>query len=248
MAGQQEVASIRSDFLRIEAAALRLEIENIRRNLALVSEVASIRQEFDAIQAAARGISSGSAPGPSSSSSPSSSPVATENQRLATEKLSEAKANTPSLTELNFCHFRDSPADFQQQLYDALVNNSHVKTLELASCGLSNEGVKKLSELLLVNPNITALNLESNHITAPGIQSLCEVLTKTSTLAELRLANQAQTSGNPSEMALAEALKVNKSLTKFTLHVHNGGARTTIDGCLTRNREEARVKRIQASR
>ena len=243
---KQEVASIRAEFLEIEAAALRLEIDNIRHSLGLVAEVASIRQEFNAIRAAALSLQSGATPSSSSSVAPAAQGLS-ENQIIAAQKLSEAKKNDPSLTELNFCHFRDSPADFHHQLHDALVANTHVKTLELASCGLSNEGVRRLADLLLVNPHITALNLESNHITAPGIQSLCEVLTKSVTIQELRLANQAQTSGNPSEMALAEALKVNKSLTKFTLHVHNGGARTAIDQALTRNREEARLRRTGRS-
>mmetsp|Transcript_18822 Transcript_18822/g.28037 ORF Transcript_18822/g.28037 Transcript_18822/m.28037 type:complete len:265 (+) Transcript_18822:83-877(+) len=260
---QAEVAAIRAEFNAIqqqaelvkEACALHDEIANIKLSLEVVllrEELTQIAREADAFSdGAASKIVGGSSAGASTTSqavgTSSAKPGKSKDQLFVEEQLSKVKQNDPSVTSINFNHFREGGSSFGTDVYEALKTNTHCKEVSLSNCGLNNDFAKKLGSLLTTNKSLQKLNLESNSIGAEGTLALAEALKKNNTLLEVQLANQSTQCGNQAEMALAEMFDVNKVLIRFTLPIRNGGARTKIDHALTRNKELARQAKRAAT-
>ncbi|KAG9071765.1 hypothetical protein KI688_005981 [Linnemannia hyalina] len=102
-----------------------------------------------------------------------------------------------------------------QALYEALMVNSTLTTLDLEDNSIGDNGAQALSEALKANSTLTTLDLSRNPIESNGAQALSEALTANSTLTTLDL------SRNPIEsngaQALSEALTANSTLTTLSL-------------------------------
>jgi len=159
------------------------------------------------------------------------------------KKLEQVKSNDSSLTNLNLNNLEGSKPEWMNDLIDALLANTHVQVVQLANCGVNNEGAKRLSELLHKNAVITELNVETNKIGADGIKAIAEALEANTALKEIKLTNQAQPAGNEAEQRLAKALDVNTTLQKCTITIKDTSSRNTLDRAITRNREIARKAR-----
>jgi len=163
-------------------------------------------------------------------------------------KLELVKNDDSSLLSLNLNNLQGSKPEWGIELIDALSKNTHVQSVLLANCNISNEGGKRVASLLKTNTSITELNLETNKIGADGIKAIAEALEANKTLKEIKLTNQSQNPGNEAERVLAKAVDLNTVLQKCTISLTDTSSRNIMDRAITRNREIARKARVAAKK
>ncbi len=61
-------------------------------------------------------------------------------------------------------------------LFEALAENTHVTSVSLVNCRITNEGAAELTNALRTNTTLTEINLEDNQITSNAAMELMKVL------------------------------------------------------------------------
>lgn len=95
------------------------------------------------------------------------------------------------------------------------LKGAHIKTLNLLSNLIGDDGIEELAPMLQTNVALTSLNLPDNDISAEGALAIAELLKVNSTLRELNL-NENKIN-NDGATAIAKALKDNATLTSLDL-------------------------------
>ena len=158
------------------------------------------------------------------------------------EILKRLKRNDPTLTEIAMNNYKD----VESVLIDIarlLRENTYVKKLSVANTQMKPAVCLHFIETMKVNSTLESINMESNYLTGDVIAKLMGVLENNKTVKELRLANQACTSGSKSEQAIAKSLEANHSLKRFGYFFETRGPMMSVAKSLLRNNDEARQKR-----
>ena len=133
--------------------------------------------------------------------------------------MAEALTISTTLAELNLSSNSIGPEGGKAML-DALTVNKTLASLDLSENGIGPEGGKAMLEALTVNDTLTALNMGDNHIFLgdSGGQVMAETLKVVKTLTSLNVSG----GGNLNSFAaeIAEALKLNTSLTWLDLNAN----------------------------
>lgn len=82
---------------------------------------------------------------------------------------------------------RPGHGETMERLRDALQKNTHVKQINLRSCGLGDESANYVVDILFRNEHITEIDLSSNQIGDEGVQELAEALEKHPNLERISL-------------------------------------------------------------
>ncbi|KAG0021869.1 hypothetical protein BGZ81_008747 [Podila clonocystis] len=131
--------------------------------------------------------------------------------------LYESLMNNSTLTTLNLGQKLIEDYEFHE-LSDALKTNSSLNTLDLQNCLIGDIGTHALSKAFKTNATMTSLDLWGNSIGYNEARALSEAVMTNSSLASLYLQNNSI--GHNGAQALAEALKTNSTLTTLDLE-HN---------------------------
>ena len=88
-------------------------------------------------------------------------------EEIYKERLEQVKANADNLKEVNLNNLENSKPEWINDLIDALVNNTHVETVQLVNCMINNEGGKKIGELLksnkVIKPKANPVKVRLDH-------------------------------------------------------------------------------------
>nr|XP_060611260.1 tropomodulin-3-like [Anolis sagrei ordinatus] len=99
--------------------------------------------------------------------------------------------------------------------------------------------------MLRANKTLKSLNVESNFITSAGILALVDALRENETLTEIKIDNQRQQLGTPTEMEIAKMLEENTKILKFGYHFTQQGPRTRAANAITKNNDLVRKRRVE---
>ncbi|CAG9823262.1 unnamed protein product [Phaedon cochleariae] len=100
-------------------------------------------------------------------------------------------------------------------LFDALRHNTHLETLSLSNCGLTDRHVEQLAQAIESNETLRVVNVETNFISPLGVRS--------------------QVLGNKIEMELTQLIEKNPTILRLGLHLEYNDARHRIATHLQRN-------------
>ena len=77
-----------------------------------------------------------------------------------------------------------------EKLFKGLRNNSHVSSVSLANCNVTDTVGAMIADCLRCNKSIRLLTLDSNNITGDVIVALIKATSKSLSLEELKVSNQ----------------------------------------------------------
>ena len=103
-------------------------------------------------------------------------------------------------------------------LAGALAGNEKVKNLIISGCDIGDEGAAAFSQVIAVNKTLEELNLCENGIGNEGAAKLADGLRSAVSLQQLLLDNNPSL-GDSGAVALAGALKANKTLVRLHLYL-----------------------------
>eukprot|EP00511_Aplanochytrium_stocchinoi_P011954 CAMPEP_0204875770 /NCGR_PEP_ID=MMETSP1348-20121228/46820_1 /ASSEMBLY_ACC=CAM_ASM_000700 /TAXON_ID=215587 /ORGANISM="Aplanochytrium stocchinoi, Strain GSBS06" /LENGTH=757 /DNA_ID=CAMNT_0052032375 /DNA_START=59 /DNA_END=2329 /DNA_ORIENTATION=- len=149
------------------------------------------------------------------------------NIQTAADFANSLKASSISLKVLNLegNKLGDLGAE---NIANALKDNKSLVALCLAKNQISKVGAQHIADALQVNQTLQNLDLRSNHLTDFGCKHLAKALSMESNpnTSLIILCLNSNDIGNPGAAYLADALKLNKSLTSLSIH---GGPDTVIE-------------------
>lgn len=109
-----------------------------------------------------------------------------------------------------------------KQLYDALLQNTALKTLDFSGCNIRSEGFEYIASALSNNQNIESINLSNNYLNETCADDLRDLLLYSGTLAHLDLSwnflNSVKT-----WKTLIKGLENNKTLRSLILSLNGLG-------------------------
>ena len=118
----------------------------------------------------------------------------------------------------------------------------------MANVQLSDGAALAWAEVLRSNRRLTSLNLEGNLIASSGISALAAAL-GSSGLTQLRIDHQVGgVCSAQAEMELAQAVEGKPSLQKVSYSMRNLQSRDLLERSLMRNRDQARLLRLNTRR
>ncbi|XP_006001974.1 tropomodulin-2 isoform X2 [Latimeria chalumnae] len=163
------------------------------------------------------------------------------------ESLQRAKANDPSLVEINLNNIKNIPIPTLREFAKALETNTHIKKFSLAATRSNDPVAIGFADMLKVNKTLKSLNIESNFITGTGIMALIDALKENETLTEIKIDNQRQQLGATVEMEIAKMLEVNTTVLKFGYQFAQQGPRTRAAAAITKNNDLVRKRRVEGN-
>ncbi|ESO05905.1 hypothetical protein HELRODRAFT_105912 [Helobdella robusta] len=153
--------------------------------------------------------------------------------------------NDATLTELNLNNIKEIPNELLLDIFNSLKSNTVLEKLHLANIGLTDKPAKVLAEAIRENRRLTMLNVESNFLSGQTIADLVRSVNCHQTIVDLKVANQRpQVLGVKSEMEIAELVKRNKTLLKFSIFLEVPAARIEISKSLQANNDALRQVRV----
>jgi Ran GTPase-activating protein (RanGAP) involved in mRNA processing and transport len=130
--------------------------------------------------------------------------------------LGDALRSNSTLTYLYLPDNIDSGAEGAVALAGALSVNETLTTLILDGCGVGDEGAAAFGQALAANKALKELNLDRNGIKDDGAAKLADGLRSATAIEKLTL-DRNEEIGTIGGVALADALKANKSLVELKL-------------------------------
>ena len=128
------------------------------------------------------------------------------------------------------------------------MNNTHVTTVQIMNqLRLDDHFAKSLGEAL-PTCQIEKLHLDSNVITGTGMKVLFESLANNSSIVEMQVRHQSESTGSADEDVLPDLLEPNEIITKLGIDLRGQLAKIKIDRKMTQNREVQRKKRLAAKK
>ena len=131
----------------------------------------------------------------------------------------------------------------RRAVIEAFASNTVATSVAMVNAYINDGLGQAWGSVLTRNSTIQSLNLESNTISSGGMTALAEALRVNTTLTELKLANQHIAFSQQAEMALAEALEGNTALTRCTIELRSSRARELMNKYLARNQDQLRQRR-----
>ncbi|XP_050542077.1 tropomodulin isoform X4 [Daktulosphaira vitifoliae] len=158
------------------------------------------------------------------------------NQTDPDDSIKRVHDDDPKLIDLNWNNIKNISDEKFEQLFSALVENTHLETLSLVNVGLTDRLAGKLAEALEKNCTLRVCNVETNFISPIGIVRLIKCLLKQRSLEEFRGTNQrSQVLGNKIEMEITKLIEQNPTILRLGLHLEYNDARHRIASHLQRN-------------
>ncbi|KAG7457952.1 hypothetical protein MATL_G00232710 [Megalops atlanticus] len=161
------------------------------------------------------------------------------------ETLHKIQKNDSSLKEVNLNNIKDIPIPTLKEIFKAMNNNTHVKSLSIAATRSNDPVALAVAEMLQSNKTLKSLNVESNFITGEGMLAIIKALSENTTLTEIKIDNQRQKLGDSVEMEIAAMLESNPAIVKFGYHFTQQGPRARAAMAITRNNDVLRQKRVR---
>jgi len=191
-----------------------------------------------------------SAQGPPVPASSVTAPVRATNPVLeeVLHALSLLLADSEELTELDLSDCQVFTSSHAESLAEGLTTNIHLRKLSLKNTKLQTDSAIQIANALRDNSTLELLNLERNQIGPLGVKAVAEMLRINNKLMDLRLNDQKSLSGTDAEQQLAKSLSENKTLQRFSLQIRDMASRNAIDRAITRNKDIARKKRLEAAK
>ncbi|KAJ3021078.1 hypothetical protein HKX48_009251 [Thoreauomyces humboldtii] len=155
--------------------------------------------------------------------------------------------NDPTLTELDMSDCPVLTNGHGSAIANALLKNTHLKSLSLKGCHLQTQNAEEIAEALRRNTTVEVLDLSNNAIGPAGIKAIAEMLHDNATLKDLRLHQQRGPAGYEAEYTLSRSLTNNTVLTSLRLQIRDVASRNVIDNCISRNKDSARKARLAAA-
>ncbi|XP_050542076.1 tropomodulin isoform X3 [Daktulosphaira vitifoliae] len=166
------------------------------------------------------------------------------NQTDPDDSIKRVHDDDPKLIDLNWNNIKNISDEKFEQLFSALVENTHLETLSLVNVGLTDRLAGKLAEALEKNCTLRVCNVETNFISPIGIVRLIKCLLKQRSLEEFRGTNQrSQVLGNKIEMEITKLIEQNPTILRLGLHLEYNDARHRIASHLQRNIDRSRLRR-----
>ncbi|KAJ8354625.1 hypothetical protein SKAU_G00221920 [Synaphobranchus kaupii] len=159
------------------------------------------------------------------------------------ETLQKIQENDSSLTKVNLNNIKDLPIRTLKEIFQAMKNNSNVRTLSIAATHSSDPVAFVVAEMLQANKSLQSLNIESNFITGHGMKAIIRALVVNTTLTEIKIDNQRQQLGDTVEMEIANMLENNPAILRIGYHFTQQGPRTRAAMAITRNTDILRQQR-----
>jgi len=176
--------------------------------------------------------------------------AAASKKMMPKDACDRLKANDPALIDVDLSGntlFQMKSLEYTNYIAESIKTNTHIRTLTLRECGISDTGAQKLGLALTTNKSLVELNLAKNKIGSDGVMALAVGLSKNSTLKTLNL--QSQEGKRFGEAALACIVKMfdtNITLTNIMWRLDSKQA-WAITKRITRNLEiERRLKEGQS--
>ncbi|XP_025415650.1 tropomodulin isoform X1 [Sipha flava] len=175
------------------------------------------------------------------STQPKVYPPEPPNQTDPEESIKRVRDDDPKLLDLNWNNIKNISDEKFENLFNALVENTHLETLSLVNVGLTDRLAGKLSEALEKNCTLRVCNVETNFISPVGIVRLVKSLLKQRSLEEFRATNQrSQILGNKIEMEITKLIEQNPTILRLGLHLEYNDARHRIASHLQHNIDRIR--------
>jgi len=111
----------------------------------------------------------------------------------------------------------------------SFATNTHVKIVNLNSCGIDDDFTMAFAISLKRNCTIKRVLLEDNSISGIGITALFKALAENSSIEEMRLHKQSKTMNTSEEHMLADILQPNNTIIKLGLDLRTTAAQVQID-------------------
>jgi hypothetical protein len=158
-------------------------------------------------------------------------------------------ANDRSIVEVNLVgtkRFLTLTRDEKLKAAKSFATNSHVKTINMNSCGIDDDFVRIFGASIESNSTIQKIMLEGNDISGDGITALFKSLAKNGAVEEIRLHKQSKLLNTSDEHALAEILAPNKCITKLGIDLRTTMAQVQLDKILSMNRNKVLSKKAES--
>jgi hypothetical protein len=156
-----------------------------------------------------------------------------QRERNQVEKFFDAIAqDDPTIEEANLTGNKRFLTVTQEEKIKAaksFATNTHVKIVNLNSCGIDDDFVIALGKSLEVNNTIEKVFLEGNDISGEGVIHLFRSLAKNMSVEELRLHKQSKMINTSDEHVLAEILEPNKTIIKLGIDLRTTGAQVQLN-------------------
>ena len=225
---------------RLEAVVARLEARaavRSRASTALDRLEAVVRRLEDRSVAGGRHSATVAAPSRADQEAP---PTATPVWKtvLAAFAARGKVAGTGAAKDLNL-NFAQMDGDDAAALLASLDGHEEIVDLSLAGCGLGDDVLVPLLELLgdgeRAPPRLARLNIETNDLRDDGWAALVAVIEASASLREIKATNQRTPPSDAVQMALAEAVETSGRLTRLALDFTSTSARNRFDRAVSAN-------------
>jgi hypothetical protein len=157
------------------------------------------------------------------------------------QTIALASENDETLTSIDLsgnASFQNNPNENCRGLAEALKQNTHITSINLSSCEITDADVSLLAEALAVNTSVITLNLEKNKIKNEGSAALARGLAQNSVLTTINLLNQP---GDFGEVCLDEWLtmfETNSTISNIIWALHSKKS-FALTQCITRNKRKS---------
>ncbi|XP_064645354.1 tropomodulin-like [Lineus longissimus] len=155
----------------------------------------------------------------------------------------------PDLKDLNINNIKNISEERFEGLFNALKNNTHLKSFTMANTKASDRHVKALVAALEGNKSLETVNVESNFLSGEMIVQLLEAINVNKSVKNFRATNQRQSVlGVKTEMRLARLIEDNDSILTVNIDFDIRNARIRAHEHLQKNSDrQLRQKRVGAS-
>jgi len=123
----------------------------------------------------------------------------------------------------------------------ALMKNTHVAEVNLASMGIADSCALIFGEVLKVNSTITYLDLGYNKISGKGMCALADGFAENTALTECKLHRQADDMGTKSEDYVVKFWEKNTTLTRLYITLHDRRCNQANTAAEVRNKSIAKL-------
>jgi hypothetical protein len=155
------------------------------------------------------------------------------------ETIAKVAANDPKITKLSFTNnamIQMKSYDYCVLIAEALKTNTHVTSVSLIKCGVTDVDCQVLAEVLEVSKTLEEMHLDGNRIQSFGATCIAEGLEYNTTLKLINLLNQPENFGEACLDAWLNMFDTNYTLTQVKWRLDSRKS-FALNKCITRNKD-----------